>query len=155
MKEKIIRSLNRYYYGILVLALLVGTACYFLITKGLVAPIDRMSALGKAMQYVVIIDALCTIPLGLYMGKRKCRYLSSLADDNNEKWQGYKQMALARILLVSNSMVFGIAAFYLMACYQSMLWITAVAAIGWYFTKPTLRKMELELQPQDNTQEKY
>ena len=155
MKEKIIRSLNWYYYGILVLTLLVGTLCYFLIMKGLVAPIDRMSTLGKVLQYAVIIDALCTIPLGLYMGKRKCQYQSTLTDDNNEKWQGYKQMATERILLVSNSMVVGIAAFYLMSCYQSMLWITAVAAIGWIFTKPTMRKMELELQPKDNGVENY
>ena len=155
MKEKIIRSLNGYYYGILVLTLLVGTLCYFLVMKEIVAPIDRMSTLGKVLQYAVIIDALCTIPLGLYAGKRKCQFLSTLADDNNEKWQGYKQMATTRILLVSNSMVFGIAAFYLMGCYQSMLWITAVAAIGWIFTKPTVRKMELELQPKDNNAETY
>ena len=153
MKEKIIRELNWYYYGMLVLTLLVGTLCYFLIMKELVAPIDRMSTVGKALQYVVIADALCTIPLGLYLCKYKCKRLRTLPDMDDNKWLSYKRTATLRILLVSNSMVIGIAAFYLMGCYQSMLWITAIAAIGWYFTKPTLRKMELELQPQD--QETY
>lgn len=151
MKESMFRSLNLCYYGMLVLTLVVGTVCYFLVVKGLVAPIDPMTTVGKVLQYVVIADALCTIPLGLYWGKRKCRKLSVLEDDNNEKWTGYRQMAMVRILLVSNSMVPGIATFYLMGCYQSMLWITAVAAIGWYFTKPTARKRDLELQQKEES----
>jgi hypothetical protein len=52
-------------------------------------------------------------------------------------------------------MVFGIAAFYLMGAYQSMLWITAISAIGWYFTKPTEAKLQAELQPKDPNQEQY
>jgi hypothetical protein len=36
-----------------------------------------------------------------------------------------------------------------------MLWVAAVSAIGWYFTKPSDRKMELELQPKDPNQETY
>jgi hypothetical protein len=42
-----------------------------------------------------------------------------------------------------------------MGAYQSMLWVAAVSAIGWYFTKPSERKMELELQTQDPNQEQY
>jgi hypothetical protein len=76
-------------------------------------------------------------------------------DNEEEKLQGYKKAASLRILLVSNTMVFAIAAFYLMGAYQSMLWVAAVSAIGWYFTKPSERKMELELQPKDPNQEQY
>jgi hypothetical protein len=36
-----------------------------------------------------------------------------------------------------------------------MLWVAAVSAIGWYFTKPSVRKMELELQPAEPNQENY
>jgi hypothetical protein len=68
---------------------------------------------------------------------------------------GYKSAAILRIVLVSNTMIWGIAAFYLMGAYQSMLWVTAVSAIGWYFTKPSERKMQLELQPEDPNQEQY
>ena len=154
MEQKIIRTLNVYYYGIMALTLLAGTLAYFLIMKDYVQPIDSLSTLGQAIQYVVIFDALVTIPLGLYLCKKQCTKLSVL-DNEEEKLQGYKKAASLRILLVSNTMVFAIAAFYLMGAYQSMLWVAAVAAIGWYFTKPSERKMELELQPKDPNQENY
>ena len=154
MEKKIIKSLNLYYYGVLILTLISGTSAYFLIMKGLVQAIDPMSTIGQVMQYAVIVDALLTIPAGLYLCKRKCTNLAELADEE-QKLMGYKRVATLRILLVSNTMVLGIAAFYLMGAYQSMLWITAVSAIGWYFTKPSERKMELELQAKDPNQENY
>jgi hypothetical protein len=154
MEKKIIKSLNLYYYGVLILTLLSGTFAYFLIMKDLVQAIDPMSTIGQVMQYAVIVDALLTIPAGLYLCKRKCTKLAELADEE-QKLMGYKRVATLRILLVSNTMVLGIAAFYLMGAYQSMLWITAVSAIGWYFTKPSERKMELELQAKDPNQENY
>ena len=154
MEQKIIRTLNVYYYGIMALTLLAGTLAYFLIMKDYVQPIDSLSTLGQAIQYVVIFDALVTIPLGLYLCKKQCTKLSTL-DNEEEKLQGYRKAASLRILLVSNTMVFAVAAFYLMGAYQSMLWVAAVSAIGWYFTKPSERKMELELQPKDPNQEQY
>lgn len=154
MEQKIIRTLNVYYYGIMALTLIAGTLAYFLMMKEYVQPIDSLSTLGQTIQYVVIFDALLTIPWGLYLCKKQCKKLSVL-ENEEEKLLGYKKAATMRILLVSNTMVFAIAAFYLMGAYQSMLWVAAVAAIGWYFTKPSERKMELELQPQDPTQENY
>lgn len=154
MEQKIIRTLNVYYYGIMALTLLAGTLAYFLIMKDYVQPIDSLSTLGQAIQYMVILDALVTIPLGLYLCKKQCTKLSVL-ENEEEKLLGYKKAATLRILLVSNAMVFAIAAFYLMGAYQSMLWVAAVSAIGWYFTKPSERKMELELQIQDPNQEQY
>ena len=154
MEQKIIRTLNFYYYGMMALTLLAGTLAYFLIMKDYVQPIDSLSTLGQVIQYVIIFDALLTIPLGLYLCKKQCTKLSVLENDE-EKLMGYKQAATLRILLVGNTMVFAIAAFYLMGAYQSMLWVAAVSAIGWYFTKPSERKMQLELQPQDPNQEQY
>ena len=154
MEQKIIRTLNFYYYGMMALTLLAGTLAYFLIMKDYVQPIDSLSTLGQAIQYMVILDALVTIPLGLYLCKKQCTKLSVL-ENEDEKLLGYKKAATLRILLVSNAMVFAIAAFYLMGAYQSMLWVAAVSAIGWYFTKPSERKMELELQTQDPNQEQY
>lgn len=154
MEQKIIRTLNFYYYGMMVLTLLAGTLAYFLIMKDYVQPIDSLSTLGQVIQYIIIFDALVTIPLGLYLCKKQCTKLSVL-ENEEEKLMGYKQAATMRILLVGNTMVFAIAAFYLMGAYQSMLWVAAVSAIGWYFTKPSERKMQLELQPQDPNQEQY
>ena len=154
MEKNIIKSLNLYYYGVLILTLIAGTLAYFLIIKDIVQPIDPMSTLGQVLQYAVIFDALLTIPTGLYLCKRQCAKLAELTDEE-QKLVGYKKAATLRILLVSNTMIWGIAAFYLMGAYQSMLWVTAVSAIGWYFTKPSERKMQLELQPQQPDQETY
>ena len=154
MEKNIIKSLNLYYYGVLILTLISGTLAYFLIMKDLVQPIDPMSTLGRVLQYAVIFDALLTIPTGLYFCKRQCTKLSELTDEA-QKLVGYKKAATLRIVLVSNTMILGIAAFYLMGAYQSMLWITAVSAIGWYFTKPSEAKLQAELQPKDPNQEQY
>ena len=154
MEKNIIKSLNLYYYGVLILTLLSGSLAYFLIMKDHIVPIDPMTTLGQVLQYIVIFDALLTIPAGLYLCKHQCKKLSVL-DNEDAKLLGYKKVATWRIVLVGNTMIWGIAAFYLMGAYQSMLWVTAVSAIGWYFTKPTERKMQLELQPQQPDQENY
>ena len=154
MEQNIIKSLNLYYYGVLILTLLSGSLAYFLIMKDLVLPIDPMTTLGQVLQYIVIFDALLTIPAGLYLCKRQCAKLTQLSDEN-AKYNGYKKAATWRILLVSNTMILGIVAFYLMGAYQYMLWVTAVSAIGWYFTKPSEAKLQAELQPKDPNQEQY
>ena len=48
-----------------------------------------------------------------------------------------------------------IFAFYFMGAYRSMLWVAAIAAIAWYFSKPTIGKMEQEMHPNDPNQETY
>ncbi len=154
MERKIIRQLNVYYYGMMVLALVALTAMYLLLTKGMFTPLDTMSGVGRTIQYVVILDALLTIPLGLYGFKRMCMKLSCM-EDKTKQLRLYGRYAAWRIVIVSNAMLFGIVAFYLFGGYRSMLWVAAIAAIAWYFTKPTVAKMQIELQPQDQNQETY
>ena len=154
MEQKVIRTLNVYYYAMMALTLIAGALAYFAIMKEYVQPIAPSSTLGQVLQYVVIFDALLTIPAGLYWCKRQCKQLSQLQNEE-EKLLGYQSAATWRRVLVSNTMIWAIAAFYLMGAYQSMLWVTGVSAIGWYFSKPSERKMQLELQPQDPNQETY
>ena len=154
MEHKIAKHLNWYYYGMMLLAVVAATAMYLLIIKGIVLPIDPLTTAGKAIQYVVIFDALLTIPLGLYGFKKACEKLLQIVDETHPlteaQYRRYQTYAVWRICLVSNAMVLGIVAFYLLGCYQSMLWIAAIGAIGWYFTKPTARKIQLELTPTTN-----
>ncbi len=144
MERKIIKRLNLYYYGMLALAVLVATGVYFMVMKDIISPLDPLSTAGQVIQYFVIFDVLVTLPAGLYGFKRICRKLRTM-EDETAKLLAYGRYAAWRIVAVSNGMVMGIAAFYLLGAYQSMLWMAAIAAIGWYFTKPTERKMELEL----------
>jgi hypothetical protein len=144
-ENQVIRHLNWIYYIQMVIALIVLTAMYYMWSKGLYEPLDRMSSLGQAVQYIIIFDALLTIPLGLYLVKWfKPRTLDK-----------YFKCAATRILLASNAMPLGIAAYYWMGCYQSMLWVAAIAAVAWYFAKPTLGKLQQEMKPEDPNMETY
>ena len=48
-----------------------------------------------------------------------------------------------------------IAFFYLLGTHRPMMWLAGMSAIAWYFTKPTLAKMEQEMKPEDPNEEKY
>ena len=143
--EQTLRKLNWIYYSQMAIALIVLSAMYYAFTKELFEPLDRMSTLGQTVQYIIIFDALITIPLGLYLVK----FFKPQTE------QSYFKCAAARILLASNTMPLGIIAFYWMGGYRSMLWVAAISAIAWYFSKPTIGKMDQEMQPQDPNQETY
>ena len=143
--EQVVRKLNWIYYGQMVIALIVLSAMYYAFSKGLYEPLDTLSHTGIILQYIVIIDALVTIPFGLYLVK-----LFKPQTD-----EAYFKLAATRILLVSNAMPLGIFAFYYMGAYRSMLWVAAIAAIAWYFTKPTIGKMEQEMKFGDKNEETY
>lgn len=147
--DKVVRHLNWYYYGVMAVTLIIMTAMYYAAKNQLYIPLDRTSTIGMAVQYFVIFDALITIPLGLYFIKwRKPQTLEK-----------YQKLAAARILLVSNAMPLGILAYFWLAdengFYMSMFWVAAVAAIGWFFTKPTLGKVDKEMTPEDPNMPTY
>ena len=143
--EETIKKLNWIYYGQMALSLIALTIMYYSFNKGLFEPLDVMSSPGKTIQFIIIIDAMITIPLGLYLVK--------MCKPKTDKM--YFKLAALRILLASNAMFFGIIAFYLMGGYKPMLWVAAISAIGWYFSKPTLGKMYQEMKPEDPNEETY
>ncbi|MBR1877707.1 MAG: hypothetical protein IJ814_01750 [Paludibacteraceae bacterium] len=145
MEEKIIRHLNWMYYGVMALTLIALTGMYYLTSKGLIEPIDPLSQQGTILQYLMIFTALGAIPFGLYLVKWK-------KPDTLDK---YEQLAGTRICMIGGLMPPAIILYYLLGCHRPMLWITAIAAVAWYFTKPTLGKMEQEMKPKDPNAEDY
>ena len=143
--EQTIKKLNWLYYGQMVITLIALTAMYYASYKNMFEPLDRMSRLGMLVQYFVIFDALITIPFGLYI-------VRMFKPQTDEK---YFKCAASRILLTGNSMLWGIIAFYWMAGYHSMLWVAAISAIALYFSKPTVGKMEQEMNQSANNEETY
>lgn len=139
MEEKIIRHLNGWYYGVMALTLIVLAAMYYLTAQPDFEALAPNSEIGMILQYVVIGLALLGIPAGLYSVK-------FLKPKTLEK---YENVATFRILIIGLNMPLAVCAYYLMGCYRSMIWVAAIAAIGWYFTKPTLGKMEQEMTPED------
>ena len=155
MQEKqVIRSLNWAYYAMMIISLVALTGMYYGLLNDWYMPIDKQSTLGIVVQYIVIFDALITIPGGLYGFKRLCEPLQTM-EDKNEQIKRYRKIAFWRIVLVSSAMPLGIVAFYYLNAYKSMLWVAAIAAIAWYFTKPSEGKMEAELTPKQPNEENY
>lgn len=148
MEKNIIKHLNWYYYGIMALTVCVAAVAYFLVVKQLISPIDPLSRIGKIAQYIIIFDVLLTLPFGLWKHKKNCTKIAKI-EDEEARLKAYQQSAMWRIILVSNTMIWAFAAYYLMGAYMSMLWVAAISAIGWYFTKPTEKKLYFELHPQE------
>ena len=148
-KKEVVKRLNRVYYGMMAGAVLVAALMYYLIMKETVTPIDPMTTAGQTIQGIIIILAVVCIPLGLYLFSRKCKKIRE-TEDETARMQAYLKAGRLRIIVVSFSMLTGIAGYYLLGGYQSMIWISAISAIAWYFTKPTERKIELELLPDDD-----
>ncbi len=145
MEEKIIRTLNWYYYGVMVVSLIVLSVMYYLLMHQMYTPIDPMSELGTILQTVAIAATLLGIVVGLYLIKWR----------KPETLEQYKDLAIGRILTVGGTMPMSLCFFYLLGGYRPLMWIAAMAAVAWYFTKPTLGKMEEEMKPKDPNEETY
>lgn len=104
------------YYGLLLLAILAATAGYLLITRSVIAPIDPLSTIGQICQYLVIFDAVITIPLGL--------------------WLQHREYFTWGLVLAANAMIPAFFMFYLLGCYMPMLYLAGMSAIAWYFARP-------------------
>lgn len=145
MEEKIIRTLNGYYYGVMLFTLVILGAMYYLTSLPDFEPVSPMEQQGMILQYIAIGMTLLAIPLGLYLVKL-------LKPATLEK---YKEIAACRIMVVGLTMPMNIAFYYLFGCYKPMMWLAAMSAVAWYFTKPTLGKLEQEMTPKDPNAEDY
>lgn len=162
MRDQVTKQLTAIYYAMMGLTICAALLAYLMVTNDN-AYIDPYTTLGQVIQYIIIFDALLTIPGGLYLMKYMRPRLCAMAPDPltatdeelSRQAQAYLQVATMRILLVGNSMVLGVAAFYIMGAYQSMIWVAGISAIAWIFTKPTRAKMDIELTPVDPNAETY
>ncbi len=146
--KTVIKRLNIFYYGVFFLLVVLATAAYLLVIKEVIPVIAPLSTWGKVIQYAIIFDVLTTVPFGLWWHKRQCKQIAAIEDEQTQLTAYYRCSAI-RICLVSNTMLLAIPAFYILGAYMSMMWVAAIAAIGWYFTKPTEKKMYFELHPNE------
>lgn len=147
MEQQITRRLSRVYYAMFALLIVTATVLWYLLTKQGLTMFDPQSVVGQVLQYIVIVYVIVSIPTALFLFKRLCRKLSKAEDDM--KYAAYAKWGIVRIVVIGLGMTLGIAAFYLLQGYQSMLWCAAISAIGLFFCKPNERKMELDLLPED------
>ena len=143
--EQTVKKLNWYYYGVMVLTLIILGVMYYLTSKPDFEPINPLESVGVILQYAAIGVTLVAVPFGLYTVKL---FKPQTLDK-------YEEVAKARILTVGLTMPMNIAFYYLLGTYQSMLWLAGISAIAWYFTKPTLGKVEEEMDQSTNNEETY
>lgn len=143
--EQTVKKLNWYYYGIMAVTLIILGVMYYLTSKPDFEPINPLESLGVILQYAAIGVTLVAVPFGLYTVKL-------FKPKTLEK---YEEIAKGRILIVGLTMPMNIAFYYLLGTYQSMLWLAGISAIAWYFTKPTLGKVEQEMDQSTNNEETY
>lgn len=109
---------------------------------------DPNERVGLIIQYGVIIYTLASIPGALYWFKRSCAKIAKI-EDEDLKYDTYFSYATLRMSVIASAMVLDLAAYMLLGAYTSMIWLTAIAAIAFVFTKPSAAKAEEELRVQD------
>ena len=109
---------------------------------------DANSTIGKTIQYVIILYTLAAIPGALYWFKRKCISISKIEEEDN-KYDLYYIYAQVRMGIIALAMPMSIIAYLVLGAYRPMIWLAAIAALAFVFTKPTASKAEDELSPQD------
>ncbi len=143
------KKLTLLYYGFMCLAVIIIGVGYFLITKNMFEPLNPLDSNAQIIQYIAIFAVLIGVPFALWYPKYMCKKKLSALEDKEKQKEEYLKLAEMRILVVGLCLVLSAFAYIVLGCYKSMIWLTAICAIAWYFTKPTERKMELELSPED------
>ena len=142
------KKLKIIYYTFFVLAVATATFFWWFFVKQGNEGIEPLTTMGQVVQYIVIGYVLLSVSLGLYIFKRSCAKIK-LIEDAAAKESKYVRNSTIRMVVIGLGMILGIAAFYLLKGYQSMIWCAAISAIGLYFCKPTERRMKLEIEEED------
>ena len=149
MEKKVNIVLNCVYYGFYALIAATALLMWYLVQKqqtiAVVSPLDKA---GMAIQYVVILYVIISVAGGLFLFNKIMKKKKAM-QDNDAKLLAYRNWGIARICVLGLGAVMGLIAFYWMGGYTSMIWCAAISTLGLYFCKPTLRKMELELQDEE------
>ncbi len=159
-KAEWLKICNAYYYVVYVTIIAVYAAIWYLNNSTIAETgepykmFDPNETAGMILQYGAIVYTLAAIPGALYWMKRSCAKIAKIEDDEL-KYDTYYTYALKRMGFVALTMYFGLAAYMLLGAYNPMLWLAAIGAIAFVFTKPTSGKAEEELRPQDENNPTY
>ena len=146
---------NRLYYFVYALVLILFGVVWYVNYSSLQDSgvpfklFDANSSAGLTLQYGAIIYALASIPGGLYWFKRQCAAISRV-EDEDLKYDLYYSYAFIRTAVIALSMPLSLLAYTLLGAYRPMIWLAAIGALAFVFCKPTARKAEEELRPQDD-----
>lgn len=146
--QKTNRILNLVYYLMYTLAVIVAVVMWQFVTKGIISAIDPFSTAAKVMQNIAIFYTIISVAGGLYLFKRQLPKIQRM-EDQQEQLSVYGRWAIVRLIVIGIGVSFDIFVFYLLGGHRPMIWCAAISAIGLYFCKPTIRRIELELNQSD------
>ena len=106
------------------------------------------STIGMNLQYGIILYTLASIPGALFWFKRKCATIAKI-EDEAERYDTYYSYASIRLACIAIAMPLSLFGYLALGAYKPMLWLAAIAAIAFVFTKPSAAKTEEELRPKD------
>ncbi|MBR1785575.1 MAG: hypothetical protein IJ756_00200 [Paludibacteraceae bacterium] len=146
-KESTNKILQVMYYLIYITMIVVTIVFYYLFHKNDASEFpDLQSQFSLILQYIVIGFTLLGVPGGLYLHKYYCGKLKKITDEK-EKLRRYFKVCGARMILVSLGLFFGVYAFFALGAYKPMIYCAAISAIALVFCKPTMAKLEIDLDP--------
>jgi len=143
MKE-LTKKLNFWYYGAFVKAILVALLGYYCLTYNWFVMTPDAPA-SVVIYTVIIMYVIITIPAALKLFSVYVKKLTLITDET-EKRARYKKYAQIRITVITLGLLFALFFYYTLQ-QGSLLWVAGISAISLYFCKPTLVKIENDLEP--------
>ena len=140
--EKVIKQLTLVYYTFYALAIALATIAYVMV--GGSPDFFEQSTTETVIKTIYILFLICSIPLALKLFNVRVKKLSEI-ESLEEKIEKYRKYAFLRLFVIGINMLLGIGFFYYLNS-ESMLFCAGIAAIALVFCKPTVAKMETELE---------
>lgn len=146
--KKLLKKLTFQYYLVYVAATLTAVIGFQLNRSGVF--IDPASSLGIALNSILIIFLIGSIPITLAIFNKKAKQWA-LLEDVQERFMRYRKGSEIRLLIIGLGFILGVLFFFLTNS-QSMIFCAGISAIALFFCKPAEVKIISELQIEDPDQ---
>lgn len=147
--------LGTVYYLLLVAALIAAMAGYWLIMGHSELVMERGSGPALLSYNIMLWYVIITLPGALTLYRLGVKQLVAKRDREDIRAR-YTGLGLARMLVIGLGLIASILIFYISG-ERSMFWLAAIEAVGLVFCKPTTRKIDSELNADEDaeTEEGY
>ena len=140
--KSVLKKITLAYYLIYIAAIAAASAGFAILRAGI--NIDPTTDLGIAINSVLIIFIIGSVPLSLWIFNTNTKKWAKLASEE-EKLQKYQKAAIIRLTALGLGLVLGVLFYYILGL-QSMIFSAGIAAIGVFFCKPSEAKIRTELE---------
>lgn len=138
------------YYIILLLAVLAAMIGYYLaFNRGILIPKETTTA--TTIYTIILCYVIITLPLSFSLFTLKLKKIR-LIDDQQLRYRRYVNCAALRLVIISVGLTASIL-FYYLTKQMSLFWLAGIEAIGAIICKPTVRRIEADLETDNGNHE--